>query len=360
MSRPNKGPIQVGIAGLGRSGWNIHSKLLEALPGKYQIAAVFDGDPQRLREAQAKFGCETYRDYATLLKHPNLELIIVAMPSHFHAAWSIQALKAGRHVVCEKPMATSLGDADRMIAAAGKAKRVLTIFQNARYKPDFLKVREILQSGRLGRILLIRIAEHGFSRRWDWQTLQKFGGGTLNNTSPHLIDQALQFLGEGEPENLSHLERALTLGDAEDHVKIVLKGKKSPVVDIEVTSACAYPQPSWLVMGTLGGLTAQGGMVKWKYIDPKRLPSRKVDTRPTPDRSYNSESYRWKEESFDLHRDPSAAKGMPTGLGFYLDLHQTLRHRAPLAVTPQSVRRQIAIIEKIHRTSPIWNRKKGQ
>jgi predicted dehydrogenase len=285
-------------------------------------------------------------------------LVTVAMPSYLHAPWSIQALQAGKHTVCEKPMATSLKDADKMIAASKKAGKVLTIFQNARYKADFLKVREVIQSGKLGRVILIRIVSHHFSRRWDWQTLQKFGGGTLNNTCPHLIDQALQLFGNEEPEVFSHLERALTLGDAEDHVKIVLKGRKAPQIDIEVTAACAYPQSSWLVMGTRGGLTVDNNRLKWKYINTRKLLPRKVDIRPTPDRSYNGEKYSWKEESFDLSTSNIRSGKRPGEIGFYIDLYKTLRNKEPLAITPQSVRRQIALIEKVHQTSPIWNKKR--
>jgi predicted dehydrogenase len=255
-------------------------------------------------------------------------------------------------------MATSLKDADKMISTSKKSGKMLTIFQNARYKPVFVKLKEIIQSGRLGRIILIRMSGHNFSRRWDWQTLQKFGGGTLNNICPHFIDQALQLFGNEEPEVFSLLERTLTLGDAEDHVKIVLKGRKAPTIDIEVTSACAYPQPSWLVMGTLGGLAAEGNRLKWKYISPQELSPRRVDIQPTPDRSYNSESYRWKEERFDPSQNSPVAKELPDGLGFYVDLYETLRHKALLAITPQSVRRQIALIEKIHQMSPVWNKKK--
>src|SRR5690606_32126756 len=112
-------------------------------------------------------------------------LVVVALPSFLHMPASVDALGAGKHVVCEKPMATTLEEADRMIAAAHDTGRVLTIFQQRRYNPDFVKLRELIDSGLLGRIVQIRLTESRFSRRWDWQTLQKFGGGTLNNTGPH-------------------------------------------------------------------------------------------------------------------------------------------------------------------------------
>ena len=118
------------------------------------------------------------------------------------------------------------------------------------YDPDFIQIRKVIASGKLGRIVMIKQTWHSFGRRWDWQTLRKFGGGTLNNTAPHAIDQLLQLFGKKEAQVFCHLERTLTLGDADDHVKIILKAKGQPMIDLELTSACAYPQEHWLVMGT--------------------------------------------------------------------------------------------------------------
>jgi predicted dehydrogenase len=84
---------------------------------------------------------------------------------------------------------------------------------------------------------LIRIAWHGFKRRWDWQTLNEFGGGDLSNTGPHVIDHALQLLGEADPIVMCDLRNVLSSGDAEDHIKITLKAPGAPVVDIELTAA---------------------------------------------------------------------------------------------------------------------------
>lgn len=173
--------VKVGIAGLGRSGWGIHARLLDPLKTRYKIVAVFDKDIKRQEEAIERFGCRAYGTVMSFLKDEETELVVVAMPNHMHADCSIAALKTGKGVVCEKPMATSLKDANRMIASAKKTGQLLTIFQNKRYSPDFVAVRKVIDSGVLGRIVHIRIAYHGFGRRWDWQTLKRFGGGTLNN-----------------------------------------------------------------------------------------------------------------------------------------------------------------------------------
>jgi len=341
-------PVSVGIVALGRSGWSIHAAILATLPDLYRVVAVADPNPQRLQEARAQFGCATYKTIDRLLKDPAVELVVVAAPSHLHARYTIKALKAGKAVVCEKPMARTLREADRMIQTAQETGQLLTVFQNRRYSPDFLKVREVIASGVLGEILLVRMAWHGFGRRWDWQTLQRFGGGSLNNTGPHAIDQALQLLGPAQPKITCDLRRALTLGDADDHVKIILQAPGAPLIDIEITAACAYPQEPWLIMGTRGSLTGSATQLRWKYFIPSELPPRQLDPTPTPDRSYNRDEIPFHEESWTM------AEGQGWGWdSYYRDLYATLRQGAPVPVTAESARRVMWVIEQCHKQCPL-------
>ncbi|MBL8992632.1 MAG: Gfo/Idh/MocA family oxidoreductase [Spirochaetia bacterium] len=341
--------VKVGIVGLGRSGWNIHAHALAQLPDMYKIVAVCDADAARRQEAEKRFGCKSYTDFKEFLKDGEVELAVIATPSHFHASNAMDALKAGKNVVCEKPMATTLKDADAMIATAKKTKRILSLFHNRRYSPEFVKIREILATGKLGRIVLVKMSWNGFSRRWDWQTLKKFGGGSLNNTGPHAIDQALHLFGDEDPEITSVLDRTLTLGDADDHVKIVFTGKNRPTIDIEISSACAYPQDFWVIMGTQGGLRGSMSELHWKYFDPKKQPARQLETSPTPDRSYNKDELVWEPEE----HWKAGSEDRPQEQFYYRELHATLTQGAPLAVTPESARRVMWVFEQVHKTKPL-------
>jgi scyllo-inositol 2-dehydrogenase (NADP+) len=341
-------PIRVGIAGLGRSGWAIHANLLAPLTDKFQVVAVNDEDSARRAEAVERFGCQAYATYDELLADSNVELVVVALPSFLHAPSSIAALKANKHVVCEKPMAISMDEADAMVAAAQASDRVFTVFQQRRYNPDFVKVREIIDSGILGRIVQIRITESKFTRRWDWQTLQKFGGGSLNNTGAHFLDQALQLFGPATPTVFCTLDRTLTLGDADDHVKLVFKAPDSPTVDIEISSCDPFPLSTWHVIGTRGGLQGSTRSLRWKWILPEEQVPRTLDLKPTPDRSYNRDEIVWHEDSWEFTGDVSEAYR-----GFYHDLYATIREGAPLAITPESVRRTMWLQEECHRLAPL-------
>ena len=343
-------PVKVGVAGLGRSGWDIHAKALTYLPGYFTVNAVCDPDSQRQQEAVIQFECRTYANFNELLADEDVELAIIATPSHHHSDHAMAAMRAGKHVLVEKPMAPTLAEADKMIQTAKETGRILTVNQNYRYGSNFLKIKEIIESGVLGQILQIKIAVHQFSRRWDWQTLKKYGGGILNNHGAHYVDCALQLINDPEPEVFCNMETTpLCTGDAESHVKLIMKPKTGPLVDIELTHACAYPQQQYLVMGTQGSLSSDRKTIRWSYFDPATAPPLILDTSPPPDRSYNSETLPLQEETFtpqiDLIGDVQ---------NLYKDLYATIRDGAPLTITPESVRSQIAILEKCRALSPIY------
>ena len=342
--------IRVGLAGLGRTGWYNHGLELEKLKGLYRVAAAFDMNAARLDEAKARWGCQTFTKYSDLVNCKDVDLVVVGLPNKMHADATIETLAADKHVVCEKPMATSLKDADRMVRAAKKAKGCLSIFQNRRYVSDFLKVREIIDSGQLGRVTHIRLSANSFNRRWDWQTLRKNGGGNLNNTGPHFVDMALQFLGDRYPDEFFvDMDRTLTLGDADDHVTLILKAKGAPVVEVEIMSDCAYPDKLWRITGTEGGLTGTPGELHWKRIIKSRLAKREVDERPTPDRSYNSEELPWSKER--VWRTPKSDPGCIHR--YYTELREAIMKRKAPPITAESIRRQMKLLEACHRRCKI-------
>ncbi|MHB0878391.1 MAG: Gfo/Idh/MocA family protein [Anaerolineae bacterium] len=345
-------PVKVGIVGLGRAGWGLHGRTFQipAVAEKFQVVAVTDPIKARMEEAQQAFGCRAHPSFEALLGDKEVELVAVATFNKDHARHSIAALQAGKHVISEKPMATSLADADRMVQVAKETGRILTVDHNMRFLPGVAAMRAIVDSGILGEIVLIHINGHSYRRRWDWQTLKSFDGGEMNNNASHAVDLALQLLGGADVKVTSDLRRtALCAGDAEDHVKIVLTTKGGPTVDIEVTNACAFGQEPWLIMGTYGSLAGSPGQFRIKYVDPKLLPTLTPDPEPTPDRGYNREELPWREETWSRGSDNSGGYDL-----LYLDLYETIRNGKPLAITPESVRKVIAVLEECRRQSPLY------
>jgi predicted dehydrogenase len=342
--------VRVGIIGQGRSGRDIHAVYLATVPDRFRILAVADNLKDRCLRAQRDFGCESTQDYRDLLKRRDLDLVVNASFSHLHVPITREALKAGHNVLCEKPLARRAAEVDELIALSGKVGKLLAVFQQSRFAPYFRKVREIIDSGVLGRIVMIKIASNSFSRRWDWQTLREMNGGNLLNTGPHPLDQALMLFDPdlSMPEVWCRMDRAVTFGNAEDHVKLLLTSKDMPTIDLEISSCCAYPLYTYQVYGTRGGLTGNSSHIQWKCFDPARAPRRKLTRIPLPGPSYCSEKLPWVERTWD---QPAEIAGLFRYLSqkFYDNLHRALTRGTPLDVTPEQVRRQIAVIEECHR-----------
>ncbi len=299
MSLSFREPIRVGIVGLGRAGWGMHCPELDKYPELYKITAVCDPLKDRRDLVTAKYpGCRAYRRFEDLLADTDVELVDIATRSEDHVEHALKALKSRRWVNLEKPISLDYDNALVLRAASIKAGNKLFIRHNRRFEPAFVHIREIIASGILGEIHTIRLTRGGFSRRDDWQTVKRCGGGQLLNWGPHLIDQALQFLDSPPVRIWSDLKRVAAMGDAEDTVRIIMRNLQGLTVDLEIGGGRVIPVPDYVVSGEKGELTAKGDTITLKYLDPKhRLPRRRASVRTPPLGSFGSpDNLKWIEE----------------------------------------------------------------
>ena len=120
-----------------------------------------------------------------------------------------------------------------------------------------MQISGIIDSGILGNVFEIRLARNNFQRRNDWQAIKEFGGGQLLNWGPHIIDHTLRFAGGDYEEMFSNIKRVTAAGDAEDHIKIVMKGVNGRIVDMEISGGLSQKIPEYIVYGTRGALSAR-------------------------------------------------------------------------------------------------------
>jgi len=356
--------LRVGIGGYGRSGCDIHAQWLRQDPGKYRIVAVSDEMPERRAEAARDFNCAVYAGYRELLRNTEMDVFVNALPSLFHVSGSVEALRRGCHVVCEKPLAARVKEFDRVVAAARKARKVFAPFQNSRFYPSFAKMREVIASGVLGPILHIRIIWSGFSRRWDWQTFRKWQGGNLLNTGPHPLDHAVMLFGGGRktPKVFCRMKSVQPFGgDADDFCAVTLYGGASdPVIEILLSSYLAYPVGrQYTVCGVYGGLAGDLSGLEWRYYDPRRAPGHRKKGVWSEQRRYCSEELRWIERSW---QPPESKRDGFTdnSKAFYDNVYNAVVKKAQLVVKPEEVRRQVAVIEACRRQNPRSGRAAGR
>jgi scyllo-inositol 2-dehydrogenase (NADP+) len=339
-------PIRVGIVGLGRIGWCHHAQIIQK-HGGFELVAVCDTQKKVREQVSAEVGCKAYANLGSLLKDENVEMVVVATPTKFHQRMAIQALKAGKNVLCEKPSALSARGIDAMIRASATAGKVLTMHHNRRLDPDFLYVREKIESGVLGKVFRIRRSVVGFSRRNDWQTLLKYGGGMIGNWGVHLVDQVLQLMEGPVTDVWSDVNHYLNPGDAEDDLIALLRDDNGLVADVEMTSVNAAPTPNWVVLGTAGTLWIQGKTAKLKVYDPAGLGEVTANDFPyAMDRKYgvtpDPDKIAWQEIEEDAA--PSGDYGT-----YYDNLYDGIRSGAPLLVEPVSARRTYAVLDRVRR-----------
>lgn len=140
---------------------------------------------------------KVYGSYEELLADPEIDVIYNPLPNHLHAEWTIKALYAGKHVLCEKPLALKLEEVDAIIAAAKETGNIATEAFMYRHHPQTIKVKELVDNGAIGRVQLIKGAfTFGLSREGDIRLVKEYGGGSLWDVGCYPISYARTILGE--------------------------------------------------------------------------------------------------------------------------------------------------------------------
>ncbi|MBM4296980.1 MAG: Gfo/Idh/MocA family oxidoreductase [Deltaproteobacteria bacterium] len=189
--------LKLGIVGLGVGA----SEILPAMEqmAEFELAAAADVNPRVLETFRQRYGAKTYDSIERLCADPEVEAIWVSTPNRFHAAHTIIAANAGKHVVVEKPMAISLDEAEKMIEASSKNKIKLLCGHTQSFGPHIRTMRKIIRSGELGRLCALHVWAYT-----DWMLRPRTpdeldidqGGGVPYRQGPHQID-TLRLLGGG-------------------------------------------------------------------------------------------------------------------------------------------------------------------
>jgi predicted dehydrogenase len=186
--------IRVGLIGYGYAGRTFHTPLIRATRG-LELVAVSSSRPERVTADLP--GIAVLPGAGELLATPSIDLIVIAAPPDVHAPLAAAALRAGKHVVVDKPIAPTLEEARATAKLAAGSDRMLTVFQNRRWDGDFLALRDLLSRGVLGEVSHF---ESHFDRyrplvRDRWRERPGAGAGLWHDLGPHLVDQALQLFG---------------------------------------------------------------------------------------------------------------------------------------------------------------------
>lgn len=242
----------IGYGGMG--GWHINHALTS---DAVEPMAVHDIKEERNLAAEEK-GLRAYRSLDEVLADSAIELVTVAIPNNDHEKVAIACMKAGKHVICEKPVTLSVASLERMIAAANENGVRFSVHQNRRWDVDYLAVKKLMESGAIGEILDVESRIHG-SRGIpsDWRGMKKHGGGMLYDWGSHLIDQILMLFADVKLKCVFCELDHVTNDEVDDGFRLTMRFENGARAYVEVGTSNFIAMPRFYIRGKRGtGLLA--------------------------------------------------------------------------------------------------------
>ena len=256
---PNHDQVNVAIIGYGGA-FNMgrrHGQSMQ-MTGKMKVVAVCDIDQDRAAVGKEDFPeAEIHTDSTTMLAKVKPDLCTVILPHNLHAPIAIQCLEAGAHVVVEKPMCLNVAEADAMIGAADKAKKMVSVFHNRRWDGDFVTMREIVREQKLiGDVYHVEMYGGGYSkpREW-WRSYKNLSGGLFYDWGAHYLDWLLQIVPE-EITGVTGFFHKLKWMDYtnEDNVEAAIRFANGAVAHVQWSTLAMVGKERWRVLGTEGSV----------------------------------------------------------------------------------------------------------
>lgn len=274
IAEPGKS-FRVGLVGCGRISKN-HFDAIAAVEG-VTLAAVADIDASRATRAGDEHGVPSFSSLDEMLKGADVDVVTICTPSGLHAAQGVVVARAGKHVITEKPMSISLGQADELIRATDEAGVQLFVVKQNRLNPPIQLVKRAVDRGRFGRIYMANVTV-----RWQrpqeyydaepWRGTWEFDGGAFTNQASHYVDLVQWLVGPVESVMAKTATQARRI-EAEDSGIGILKFRSGALGVIEV-NVLTYPknlEGSITIMGEKGtvkiGGTAVNRVEHWQFAD---------------------------------------------------------------------------------------------
>ena len=295
-----------------------HCELIKETEG-LKLVSICDLNPERTATAKKDFPeVITYNSVEEMLKKAELDLVSIVTPHNTHAFLTLQCLKAGKHVVVEKPMCITVKEATEMIETAKAQRKMLSVFHNRRFDGDFLAIKEVIDKGLIGEVFHIETGGGGYHHPgyW-WRSDKKVSGGAFYDWGAHFVDWVLNLIPK-KMVGIAGFFHKLVWNDVtnEDHVGALIRFENGAVADVQLSNIDRIGRPRWRILGTKGAILDKGGGSFKVNTEIEGIPA--------------SMEVKYKET--DWRR-------------YYRNIARHLLFREKLEITPQSARRVIAVFE---------------
>ncbi|MGN1400903.1 MAG: oxidoreductase [Bacillus sp. (in: firmicutes)] len=292
--------IKTAILGFGLSGSRFHAPFIEALE-EFELTAIVARNLEKVKESKPDI--PVYDTIDLLLeKQPEVELIILSTPTPTHFDLAKKAIMAGKHVIVEKPFVVTEQEGEQLISLAEQYQVVLTVYQNRRWDGDFMTVKQLIDSNRLGSI-------HTVEMNWDryrkevrdrWKEANIPGGGIFYDMAPHMLDQALQLF--GFPKSIYGNMQAQRDGSkTTDYYHVVLEYPFGTVL-IRGGSLVSAATPRFVLHGTEGSYVAFGVDPQESQLSAGMSPNDEGFAKPDPARTSTITNPDGTQEHLDIQQ----------------------------------------------------------
>jgi len=327
----NDDKIQCAIIGYGTTytwGW-MHATWIKAVED-FNLVAICDKDATCVEKAKTDFPeVDTYTDMHKMLAQDDIHMVSVVTPHNTHSSIVIECLKAGKHVVVDKPMCINIAEATEMIETSEKVDRTLAVFHNRRHDGNVRAIKEVIDQGKIGDVFHIELSSCGYGRPGEWwRSNKEISGGALYDWGSHAIDWVLHLIPSKIVQVTGFFHKLVwhELSN-EDQARAIILFENAAVADITQSNIAYTGKPLWRILGTKGAIVDTGKDAIKGYINDLIGPS------GGSFKLVNSEGetkIKYKESDW---------------ITYYIDMANHLRRGAPVPVSGEDGRRVITVLE---------------
>jgi scyllo-inositol 2-dehydrogenase (NADP+) len=332
--------IQTGLLAYGMSGRIFHAPFLEAHPA-FTLRAVVERSRKQMQQTYPH--TISYDSVADLLRDPTIELVVVNTPNDTHFDLACEALRAGKHVLIEKPVGTTAADIEALFALGREMNRQVFGYQNRRWDSDFLAVQQVVESNQLGQLIEAHFRFDRYKMAIHTKVFKEEpttpGSGLHFDLGPHILDQAISLFGAPS-------EFRRTLGSFRPHSRVTdymqLHLLYPSGLNVYLTSSLlvADPGPAFVLHGTRGSLRKGRTDVQEAQLDQGLTPLDASYGIEAPDSVGTLTLVNETGEKTVEPIEPLRGNYM----GLFEAVYQSLRHEQPYPIREEELRTQLEIL----------------
>jgi scyllo-inositol 2-dehydrogenase (NADP+) len=338
MGKKTLGGAVIGYGGMG----GFHADKMQTVDG-IELIGVYDIDPKR-HEVAKKKGISCFNSRKELLADNRIDVVVVATPNDVHKEIVIDALRAGKNVVCEKPVTMTSDDLEDMIAAANESGKLFTVHQNRRWDEDYLTAKKIFEEKTVGNVFRFESKVHGSHGIPEgWRGEKEHGGGMLLDWGIHLLDQMLMMMAPRKLLSVYATMTNITNDECDDGFYAICKFEGGIEWLVEVVTNNFIEMPRWYVLGDNGSAVIKNWRCDGEIV--KVINWEKYDVTPVAAGAGLTKTMA--PRNSDTVKSVPIEKVDADWASYYKNLIAAINGEEPIVVTHDQLRNSVKLIESI-------------